>query len=192
MSTPTDGPLVPPSGRAPEPGVAPSHPYATPAWSQPPEWSQAPQWSRQPGTPAPGWGSPESRALHEAETALRKSRTALGWAIAAAVGALVALVAAFAVPALFAFGASTGGAYSYPGQLDSFVPGLGVTGSEVADAVEAALLDDGADVADVNCPDTTSARVSTAIACQGSVDGEDWAYVVYVLDGAGSILITEY
>lgn len=192
MSAPSDGPLVPPSGHAPQPGPASGHPYADPAWSQPPRWSQHPQWSKQPGAVPQGWGAPESRALQEAEAALRKSRTAMGWAIAAAVGALVALVASFAVPALFPFGTSAGGAYSYRGQVDSFEAGRALNGSSVSDAVEAALVGDGADVSSLDCPDTETVQVSTAIACQGSVDGSDWTYLVYVLDRQGSILITEY
>ncbi len=198
MSTPTDGPLVPPSGQAPQPGPSPANPYAPPAWSQPPPWPQQPvwpqqaDWPQQPGTPAPGWGAPDSRALQEAETALRKARTALGWAIAAAVGALVALVAAFAVPALFAFGASVGGTYSYEGRVESFEAGRALNGSSVSDAVEAALVDDGAEVSSIDCPDTETAQISTVIACQGEVDGDNRVYLVHVLDRQGYILITEY
>ncbi len=198
MSTPTDGPLVPPSGQAPQPVPAPVDPYAPPAWPQQqawpqqPAWSPQPEWSQQPGIPPQGWGTPDSRALQEAETALRKARTALGWAIAAAVGALAALVAAFVVPALFAFGSSVGGTYSYRGQVEPFEAGSALNGSAVSDAVEAALVDDGADVSSIDCPDTETAQISTVIACQGSVDGSDWTYLVHVLDRQGSILITEY
>jgi len=97
----------------------------------------------QPGIPPQGWGTPDSRALQEAETALRKAGSALN-------------------------------------------------GSSVSDAVETALVDDGADVSSIDCPDTETAQISTVVACQGSVDGSDWTYLVHVLDRQGSILITEY
>ena len=59
-------------------------------------------------------------------------------------------------------------------------------------AAVAALVDDGADVSSIDCPDTETAQISTVVACQGSVDGSDWTYLVHVLDRQGSILITEY
>lgn len=58
--------------------------------------------------------------------------------------------------------------------------------------MEDALVDDGADVSSIDCPDTLTAQVSTVIACQGSVDDDDWTYLVYLLDDEGSILVTEY
>ena len=62
----------------------------------------------------------------------------------------------------------------------------------MSDAVEAALVDDGAQVSSIDCPDTEAAQISTVIACQGEVDGDNWVYLVHVLDRQGYILITEY
>lgn len=174
---PPEEPVVPPWGRPTPPT---EHAYATPNWPQPPVVSQA------------DWGTPEAHALHEAEAALRKARTALGWAVGAAVGALIALLAAFLVPLVTATSTFSDAGYPYSGQIESFAPGRALTGSSVASAVEDVLVDDGADVSSIDCPDTATAQVSTVIACQGSVDDEDWTYVVYVLDDEGSILVTEY
>jgi hypothetical protein len=204
VSTPPEEPLVPPSGdrwqpaasspppgyaaqpaypaQAPPPGYPAQNPYAAPAWPQPPTSPQA------------GWGTPESRALHEAEAALRKARTALGWAIGAAVGALLALLAAFAVPVAIDSTKEVYGDAGYPlwGEVVGFTSGDALSGSASSFAVEQALTEDGADVDGIDCPDSPAARVSTVIACQGSVDGDDWVFLVHVLDDDGNILITQY
>ena len=81
MNTPAAEPLVPPSGGPPQ---QPSAPPAPPGYGQQPGCAAqsayaAPSWPQQAVASQPGWGTPESRALQEAEAALRKARTALSW-----------------------------------------------------------------------------------------------------------------
>jgi hypothetical protein len=82
----------------------------------------------------------------------------------------------------------------YPlwGEVVGFTSGDALSGSASSFAVEKALTEDGADVDSIDCPDSPTARVSTVIACQGAVDGDDWVFLVHVLDDDGSILITQY
>jgi hypothetical protein len=195
VSGPSDEPLVPPSGGSPQQPATP--PARVGHGHQPGDVAQsayATSWPQQPVGSQPGWGAPESRALEEAEAALRKARTALGWAIGASVGALLALVAAFAVPRVIAASSVEYADAGYPvnGTVAAFRPGGKLSGVTVALAVENALYDDGSDVEGVNCPDTAAAQVSTVVACTGTFDGDDWTLIVYLLDEEGSILVTSY
>ncbi|HYN68338.1 MAG TPA: hypothetical protein VES93_15750 [Ornithinibacter sp.] len=199
MSTPPQEPLVPPS-LPPAPGAegysqagppsaqpgyqAPGHPaahgYAAADWAHQPAWGQ------------PAWGLPESRALTEAEAALRKARTALGWAVGASVGALLAML--LAVGSLLAVGGSSDDDYGYE-PLRSEVSGLAdraaLGGDLLEDAVVDLLRSVGSVDVGVTCPDTEAVTVSTAVVCTGDVDGSAWTGIVFFEDTQGTFVVLE-
>ena len=110
------------------------------------------------------------------------------------MGALLALLAAFAVPTALNASEPVYADAGYPvwGEVVGFTSGDPLSGSASSFAVEEALREDGADVEVVDCPDTDEAKVSTVIACQGLVDGDDWVFLVHVIDDEGTILVTQY
>lgn len=185
MTTPPQEPLVPPS--AGHPSVVASHPppagagvqdpYATP-WHQPPASS-------------PAWGGPDQRALQEAEAALRRSRTAFGWAIGATVGAFLALV--IAVIALV--GAGLGAAEDLPfeplrGEVVGLPDGAALSGERLQHNLVDLLREYGSD-GEVTCPDTASVTTSTAVVCTGTVDDLEWTGIVFFEDAEGTFVVVE-
>ena len=150
-TTPSE-PLVPPSTRpVTQPprtaGVTP--PTDTATWQQP--------------TPHPygGWPPAPASGDPSAAEALRKARTALGWAIGAAaiaglavIGMLVALVlggsSALDDPSSYE---------TLRGQVVGLPEGSALSGDRLEHPLVDALQDVGAEEVDVTCPDTASASV---------------------------------
>lgn len=123
--------------------------------------------------------------------ALRKARTALGWAIGAAVGAALALVGMFV--ALLVAGSVSADDYSYEA-LRGEVTGLSDGGALPGDRLEQVLvgaLDDVGVEGDLTCPDTSAVSVSTVVVCTGDVDGYEWTGVVVFEDSSGSFAVAE-
>ncbi len=171
MSTPPSHPLVPPAERspqqahAPEPGYPPPNPYAS--------------WPGQPVQP-------------DATAALHKARTALGWAVGAAVGAFLAM--AVAVVSLLAAGTSGQDDYAYE-PMRAEVVGLPAGAALSGDRLEHPLVDlireQGAESVDLTCPDTASVTVSTTVVCTGDIDGYVWTGVVFFEDTKGTFVVVE-
>lgn len=186
MSTPPEQPLVPPSPSTT--AAASAYPHVAPSWPQP----GAPQagWP-QAAAPQPGWGTPAAGARDETEQALRKARTALGWAIGATVGAFLAM--AIAVAALLVSG-STGDDYGYEplrGEVVGLPVGSALGGDRLKRSLDDRLRELGAEDVDISCPDTAAVTVSTAVVCSGAVDGYDWTGIVFFEDTEGGYVVVE-
>lgn len=190
MSSPDGPPLVPPTPPAPptpaDPPTTPApsgYPYGAPGWNQPPAaysgWAQA-----QPG------GEPEGQA------ALRKARTALGWAIGAAVAAGLALLTAVVAVVVGAAGSDP---YlddnvffeSLRGEVVALPEGSALTGDRLEAALGNVLLDYYDEVDGLTCPDTASVRASTAVVCTAELDTYPWTGVVFFEDAEGSFVVLE-
>ena len=187
---PVDTPLVPPSQGHPSqqphqaptvPPLAPAYPYAAPAWPQPPAAYS-------------GWAQPQPAATLDPDAALRKARTALGWAIGAAVGAFLAL--ALAVVSMFMSGAGLIGDEgmfyeSLRGQVAGVTDGASLSGSDLERSMTTVLEDWYTDVEDLSCPDAQAVTTSTSVVCTAELDGFEWTGVVFFENADGAYVILE-
>lgn len=188
----------------------PSVPFRSPSGPAP-GGTGVPSSSPPPGpTAAPGAPSPYATSAAPSgpagflppgvEESARRSRTALGWAIAGAVAGGLALV--LSVVALLAtlgpmVGAMAGDPEDgdYYGSLRGQVTGIGagspLSGDRLAYTVRTLLLEDGFPVDGLQCGDTPDVQVSTVVACTGAVDGYDWTGVVVFTDATGGFSLLE-
>ena len=206
MSTPPDQPLVPPSSperaasdpwQPPHPQLAPPLPPAYPTTAGRPPASEygAPTWPQQP----PAWGAAQQYGETGTEPAVRKARTALGWAVGAAVGALLALgFAALALVAAVGSGSSadTTEDTTYAplrDQLEEFEDGDALPGPILVGRLRNLLADEGVSLRDiaVSCPDTASVTASTVVVCSGEVENFQWTGVVFFEGREGSFVVLE-
>jgi hypothetical protein len=211
VSTPPDQPLVPPSN--PEP--APADPWAAPGPKRPTEPHPAsptaagyptasgyppasgyadPPWPQQPPT---AWGAPpyaptDTNTDTDSGAALRKARTALGWAVGAAAGAFLAML--LAVGALLATAVSSGDDFSYEplrSQVDGLTAGGALAGDTLEGPLGALLREVGSSDVSISCPDVAQVRVSTSVVCTGDVDGSAWTGIVFFEDDGGTFVVLE-
>ncbi len=206
VSTPPDEPLVPPSGperassdpwQPPHPELPPPQPLAhpTPA-GQPPAFEYgAPPWPQQ----RPAWGAAQQYGGTASEPAVRKARAALGWAVGAAVGALLALgFALLAVVATVGSGSSADTSEDtvyepLRDQLEEFEDGDALPGPILVGRLRNLLADEGVSLRDIaiSCPDTASVTASTVVVCYGEVDALQWTGVVFFEGREGSFVVLE-
>lgn len=126
-----------------------------------------------------------------ATEALRKARTALGWAVGASVGAGLALMGMFVALLIAGAGAADDvGFETLRGEVSALSDGEALTGNRLEEELVGALGDFGVD-ADVQCPDTPAVSVSTVVVCTGDVDGYVWTGVVVFEDSEGSFAVVE-
>ena len=207
MSTPPDQPLVPPSN----PGPVPVDPWAAPGPQPtipPPPASPTaagyptssgystasgyadPPWPQQPPT---AWGAPPYASTDtDSGAALRKARTALGWAIGAVVGAFLAML--LAVGALLATAASSGDDFSYEplrSQVDGLTAGDALAGDTLEGPLGALLREVGSSDISISCPDVAQVQVSTSVVCTGDIDGSAWTGIVFFEDAEGTFVVLE-
>ncbi|MGL4177161.1 MAG: hypothetical protein ACRCSN_13900 [Dermatophilaceae bacterium] len=194
--SPSDGQVPGASYAAVPPGSPPPHGYppADPARYAPPGYAAPYQ--------LPYGGPGITSGASDASEARRRAGTALGWAIGAVVAASVALV--FGLGALIV-ATSADGPYpdggddlfggGYPGALrgtiSGFSPGDTVDGDALERQITAQQSADGYSQDVIRCPDTPSARASSAIVCTGELDGEEWTGVVFIEDDAGTFVVLE-
>jgi hypothetical protein len=196
---PADAPLVAPSApyqpqlayQQPSAATpAPAYPSASPTLPQPP-----------PGAAYSGWALPQPSAPQDPDATLRKARTALGWAIGAAVVAALAL--GLALFALVLAGvamdeASAGGGTeeseffeSLRGQVPGVTDGTYLPGSDLEHAIEEAFYDYDVTIEDLACPDTKAVTQSMAVVCTADINEYEWSGVVFFEDAEGSFVILE-
>ena len=130
--------------------------------------------------PTPGYppaaaavGAPDGRAPSEADAALRKARTALGWAIGATVGAGLALAAGGrrAPAAAARRPPRTTPTSRCAVRSRAWPDGSTLPGERLEHQLVDLLRDVGAQDVEVSCPDTEAVTVSTSVVCTGDVDG---------------------
>lgn len=188
MSTPPQEPLVPPS-LPPTPGAG-EYPQA--AAPYPPPAYPPPGYAAAYGYAPPAWGAPDGRGASDADAALRKARTALGWAIGATVGAALAML--LAVGALLLGGSAAADDYAYEplrGEIVGLPDGSTLSGDRLEHQLVDLLREVGAEDAEVSCPDTEAVTVSTAVVCTGDVDGYVWTGIVFFEDTEGTFVVVE-
>ena len=184
MSSPDGPPLVPPTPQpTPTPTVPSGQLYGAPAWNQP-------------SAAYSGWAQPQPIGEPEGQAALRKARTALGWAIGAAVAAGLALLTAFAAVIIGAVGSDPyldDSAFfeSLRGEVVALPEGSALSGDRLEAALGNVLLDYYDEVDGLTCPDTASVRASTAIVCTAEIDTYPWTGVVFFEDAEGSFVVLE-
>ena len=130
---------------------------------------------------------------------MRKARAALGWAVGAAVGALLALgFAALALVAAVGSGsaADTTEDTTYGplrDQLEEFEDGDALPGPILVGRLRNLLADEGVSLRDiaVSCPDTASVTASTVVVCSGEVENFQWTGVVFFEGREGSFVVLE-
>jgi hypothetical protein len=139
------------------------------------------------------WAAAPPAEPGEAEAAMRKARTALGWAVGAAVGAFLAMAVALASLAAAGSGA-VDDEYSYD-PLRSEVVGLPDGSALSGDRLERPLVDllrsYGDEDVEVSCPDTAAVTISTAVVCTGAIEGSPWTGVVFFEDTEGTFVVLE-
>jgi hypothetical protein len=122
----------------------------------------------------------------------RTARTALGWAVGAAVGAFLAM--AVAVVALLVAGGSVADDYTYEplrGEVVGLPDGSSLGGDRLERPLGDLLREQGAETVDLTCPGTASVTVSTAVVCTGDVDGYVWTGIVFFEDTEGTFVVLE-
>lgn len=203
---PPDHPLVPPSNpehamsgpwQPPHPQPTPTLPAASPtAAGHPPAPGYGAQpWLQQP----PAWGVPQQYGETDTEPALRKARTALGWAVGAAVGAFLAF--GFAVLALVTTVGTGSSVDTFDDatygplrdQVEGFEDGGALAGPVLVGRLRNLLADEGVSLRDiaVSCPDTASVTASTVVVCSGEVESLQWTGVVLFEGREGSFVVLE-
>ena len=187
MSNPDGPPLVPPTPSSPTTPATPPGPggyrYGASTLDQPP-----PAYS--------GWAQPQPGGEPDGQVALRKARTALGWAIGAAVAAGLALltaVVAMVVGAVVSdpFLDDSGFYESLRGEVVALPEGSALSGDRLEAALGNVLLDYYDEVDGLTCPDTASVRPSTTVVCTAKVDTYPWTGVVFFEDAKGSFVVLE-
>ena len=110
--------------------------------------------------PSRAGAATDSQALQEAHTALRKARTALGWAIGATVGAVLAIV--LAVVGLLIAGASAAeDAFAFEplrGEVVGLPDGSPLGGERLEHQLVDLLREYGEEDIEISCPDTAPSR----------------------------------
>ena len=80
---------------------------------------------------------------------------------------------------------SLGGSAPLTGQVQ-VTPSGTVAGSELSKIVEKVVIDDGGDVAELRCPDTSQLKQGAVTVCHGTISSEAWAIVVVFEDADGN------
>jgi hypothetical protein len=111
-----------------------------------------------------------------------------GLAIAAVVMSGLALLGVLGI-ALF-MGVGIAIAPSSVLQGDVTPTGTTVAGTELESALTTAVEDDGGQVDEISCPDTSAVGQGLVTVCHGSIDGFDWTGVVVFEDATGTFIVT--
>jgi len=110
-----------------------------------------------------------------------------GLAIAAVVMSGLALLGVLGFGLFMGVGMAT--APSLVLQGDVTPTGTTVAGTELESALTRAVEDDGGQVDEISCPDTSAVGQGLVTVCHGSVDGFDWTGVVVFEDESGTFIV---
>ncbi|EWT00296.1 hypothetical protein N865_16525 [Intrasporangium oryzae NRRL B-24470] len=161
LTSPTQTAPATPAG-GPTPWSAAAIPAQPAGWTQP--WTPP-----APYVPAPRAGSGN------------------GLAIAALVMSIIALVCVVGMGALAVLaGGGPGSTTPMTGTLPSGSTVTPLSGADLSRTVSARIAQDGSTVDEMQCPATPKVAQGVVTVCHGTVDGGDWAVVVYFEDAIGS------
>lgn len=159
------------------------HPQHGPPPSPQPGWGYPAPASYPLGQPPPGYPSNTVVSPGNSTSTPGRSRLLVASIIlssAALVGVLGIVIWLIAVGAP---GAGGGG----PLTSSVNVPAGGrLLGDDLAASLQQRIRADGGDPTRTTCPDTARVDQNVTTVCHGSIDGEDWALVVFFEDTAGS------
>lgn len=172
----------------PEPltSPAPTAPTASPASAEP---AGAATWSAPsgPGQPSAGWTQPWPPAPY---VPAPRGGSGSGLAVAALVMSIIALVCVVGMGALAVLsGGGPGASTPLTGTLPSGAKVAPLSGADLSRTVTARIAEDGGTVDEMQCPATPKIGQGVVTVCHGTVDGADWAVVVYFEDAIGSFTL---
>jgi hypothetical protein len=159
------------SSSFPPPGTNAAYPAPAAPEGQPNPWGTAQQWQ----SPMPmGYQPPRQRN---------------GLAIAAIVMSGLALLGVLGIAVVMGLAVAAGPSYVLQGQVDPI--GKTVTGQALSSSLTKVIEDDGGQVDEVTCPDSSAVGQGLVTVCHGSVDGSDWTGVVVFEDESGTFILDE-
>lgn len=115
------------------------------------------------------------------------SRSRSSMALASLIISVIALIGVIGLAAWLAVSGMFSGPGMGPltGQLRDISSGSTVRGADLENEVTAIIADDGGDVSEMRCPDTSSVGQGVVTVCHGSISGDPWAVVVFFEDSQG-------
>ena len=120
-----------------------------------------------------------------------------GLTIAAFVMSALALLGVVAIAALgllaslgpFGPGDGTGGTVPLTGTLPSTTTLAPLSGDDLQRGVSTRITQDGAGAVDMTCPQTRQVAQNVTTVCHGTIDGDEWAVVVFFEDADGAFTL---
>ncbi|WP_020141997.1 DUF4333 domain-containing protein [Terracoccus sp. 273MFTsu3.1] len=117
-----------------------------------------------------------------------------GLTIAAFVMSALALLGVVAIAGLGLLaslgpGDGTGGMVPLTGTLPSTTTLAPLSGADLERAVSTRITQDGAGAVDMTCPETRQVTQNVTTVCHGTIDGDEWAVVVFFEDDNGTFTL---
>jgi hypothetical protein len=110
--------------------------------------------------------------------------------VAALIVAIVALLGVLGVGAFAVVTVLGSGGGPLTGRLPAVTPGAPLPGTALEKEVSARVGEDGGQVGRVTCPETRTIAQGAVTVCHASVDGADWAIVVFFEDAQGTYTLS--
>lgn len=107
-------------------------------------------------------------------------------AVAALVVAIIALLGVVVVGIMLAVTTLGGAGEPLTGRVSGVSAGSPLTGATLAGAVTTRIHDDGGHVDQITCPDLKTVAQGTVTVCHATIDGGNWAVVVFFEDAQGT------
>ena len=156
----------------------PPHPQPSPP---PSGWGYPPATPYPLGQPAPGYPSHTLLSPGTMSTPGRSRLVLVGLVLSSAAFVGVLGIIGW----LIAFGSPGAGGGGPLASSVSVPAGGGLPGEDLVASLQQLIRADGGDPSEMVCPVTARVDQNVTTVCHGSIDGEDWALVVFFEDTAG-------